>query len=82
MSGWNPRVMQELRWKDAWNDEEEKISYRRRPRKILYFNVDWEWVATRSTRNWKSFRKFQWKVKDEKVCRWPDDNFDQPSSTS
>lgn len=66
MSKENPRVTQELRWKDAWNDEENefaRIKYRRRGRKVLPDPWIWDTVREdRRDRNWKRYRRNQWKV--------------------
>lgn len=68
MSKENPKITQELKWKDAWIEEENEfdIKYRKRTRKEL--PDPWVWDPVREdwkNRNWKRFRKTQWKVKKE-----------------
>jgi hypothetical protein len=66
MSKENPKIYQEIKWKDAWKQEEKecevRLKYRRRGRKILpdSYNLDLRRVDGRN-RNWKRFRKNQWK---------------------
>lgn len=60
----HPKTTQERRWAHAWEDEEYPIKPRgRRSAHNLPESWDDYWRKDMCIRNWKRYRKHQWKVK-------------------
>lgn len=64
------RTFQEKKWSKAWTDEEfaPKIRAKRGMRRLPDAWDDYQ-IAARENRNWKEFRKTQWREYDESPTR-------------
>jgi len=64
MSKENLGIIQEVRWKDAWKEDECEyqvvIKYRKRGRSALLYPWD-DYRLDKYNRNWKRYRYNQWK---------------------